>query len=142
MQTSNTLSRRSFLQSRQLDFRGGVSAPRRTGTWPPSRQAACSAKQEAAAFRVLAAAEATDFAAIAARIIPTTDTPGATEAGVIYFFDNAFADAMRGQLDAARAGLAEFNAALLAADHSGSFADLACGCAGRIPARAGTQRLL
>jgi gluconate 2-dehydrogenase gamma chain len=75
-------------------------------------QAACSARQESAAFLVLSAAEAADFAAIAARIIPTTDTPGATEAGVIHFIDNAFADAMSADLPAARAGLADFNATL------------------------------
>ena len=79
-------------------------------------QAACSAKQASAAFLVLDDAEAADFAAIAARIIPTTDTPGANEAGVIHFFDNAFAGDMADSLDSARAGLAEFNAAI-SADH-------------------------
>jgi hypothetical protein len=81
-------------------------------------QAACTAKQETSPFKVLGAREAADFAAIAARIIPTTDTPGATEAGVIYFFDNAFAANMSEQLHAARAGLAAFTAALADA-HSG-----------------------
>ncbi len=83
-------------------------------------QAACAAKQESASYRVLGSVEAADFEAIAARIIPTTDTPGATEAGVIHFFDNAFADEMSDQLDGARAGLAAFNAAIEA---SGSTAD-------------------
>lgn len=123
MQNGNSLSRRSFLQSTT-----SISAAAFLRLGAPAvaaiSQAACSAKQEAAALRVLGAAEAADIAAIAARIIPTTGTPGATEAGVIYFFDNAFADAMRGQLDVARAGLAEFNSALLATNHKGSFADL------------------
>ncbi|MDH5345643.1 MAG: gluconate 2-dehydrogenase subunit 3 family protein, partial [Gammaproteobacteria bacterium] len=35
-------------------------------------------------------AEAAEFEAIAARIIPTTDTPGSREAGVIHFFDQSF----------------------------------------------------
>ena len=70
--------------------------------------AACTAEKEATAFLVLGAEEATDFAAIAARIIPTTDTPGAAEAGVIHFFDNAFADAMSEQHADAQNGLAEF----------------------------------
>ena len=44
-------------------------------------------QQPAPAFRVLAADEAADLSAVASRIVPTTDTPGATEAGVIYFID-------------------------------------------------------
>ena len=59
---------------------------------------------------MLSAEEAAEFAAIAARIIPTTDTPGATEAGVIYFLDEAFADRMSDSLDKARSGLADLNA--------------------------------
>ena len=35
-------------------------------------------------------AEAIELEAIAARLIPTTDTPGAREAGVIYFFAQSF----------------------------------------------------
>ncbi len=46
-------------------------------------------QQPAPAFRVLAADEAADLSAVASRIVPTTDTPGATEAGVIYFIDRA-----------------------------------------------------
>ena len=38
-------------------------------------------------FIHLGNADATELAAIAARIIPSDDTPGATEAGVIYFID-------------------------------------------------------
>lgn len=87
-------------------------------------QAACSAKQQASDFLVLGAPEAADFFAIAARVIPTTDTPGATEAGVIHFFDNAFAGAMQDDLAAAREGLAEFNATLRAAGHGGRFDEL------------------
>jgi gluconate 2-dehydrogenase gamma chain len=111
MRNEYRVSRRSFLQST-----GGVSAAAFLRLTAPAlaaiTQAACTARQESAAFSVLGTDEAADFAAIAARIIPTTDTPGATEAGVIHFFDNAFADAMRDQLDTARSGLAEFNTAL------------------------------
>lgn len=53
-------------------------------------QAACTAREEAAAFTILSTEEATEFEAIAARIIPTTDTPGAREAGVIHFLDQSF----------------------------------------------------
>jgi len=52
--------------------------------------AAAEAQERAAAFTVLTDEEAIELEAIAARIMPTTDTPGAREAGVIYFFDQTF----------------------------------------------------
>jgi gluconate 2-dehydrogenase gamma chain len=123
MTDSSNLSRRNFLQATT-----SVSVASLLRIGAPAlaaiTQAACSARQEAADYLVFDADEAADFAAIAARIIPTTDTPGASEAGVIHFFDNAFAGAMSGDLDAARAGLAEFNAALAAAGYAGPFARL------------------
>ena len=61
-------------------------------------QAACSARDQGMAFETLGPSEARDFAAIAARILPTTDTPGATEAGVIHFIDRAFGAEMGEQL--------------------------------------------
>lgn len=111
-------SRRRFLQSA-----GSLSGAAYLRLVSPAivaiSQSACSDRESAAAFRVLASEEAKDFAAIAARIIPTTDTPGATEAGVIHFIDNAFVAEMKDLLAAARTGLAEFNAALDAA-HPGA----------------------
>jgi len=119
MPANEHLSRRQFLQS--ASSLSGVAYLRLTG---PAligiAQAASAAKSESAPYRVLGSAEAADFEAIAARIIPTTDTPGATEAGVIHFFDNAFADEMSDQLDGARTGLAAFNALI---KDSGSMAD-------------------
>ena len=106
-----SLSRRRFLQSS-----GSLTGAAYLRLLAPGvaaiTQAACTAREEQAPFNVLGAEEAHDFAAIAARIIPTTDTPGATEAGVIHFIDKAFGAEMSGQLDFARTGLAEFNAAL------------------------------
>lgn len=72
---------------------------------------ACQRSQQAleqgAGFRVFEADEVADLSAIAARIIPTDDTPGATEAGVIYFLDTIFAEARRAsQLALLREGLA------------------------------------
>lgn len=111
MSGSNKLSRRHFLQSG-----GSLSGAAYLRLLAPGliaiTEAACSAKQESLPFSTLSAREADDFAAIAARIIPTTATPGATEAGVIYFIDAAFAGEMSTQLEAARTGLAAFNTAL------------------------------
>jgi len=124
MKDQPSLSRRQFLQS--TGTLSGASylrlaAPALIGL----AEAACTAKQESAPFKVLTDLEADDFSAIAARLIPTTDTPGASEAGVIYFFDHAFAGEMSDQLEPARAGLASFNAALRDAyPGSGQFGDM------------------
>lgn len=108
---NKSVSRRRFLQSG-----GSIGAAVALRLAGPAlagvAQAACSARDEGTGFRVLAPQEAGDFAAIAARLIPTTGTPGATEAGVIHFIDNAFYDAMKDRLPSAREGLAAFNAAL------------------------------
>jgi len=88
MKNEEKISRRRFLQST-----GAVSGASLLRIGAPSlatlTQAACTARDEEAAFKALGAGEAADFAAIIARIIPTTDTPGAAELGVIYFWDNA-----------------------------------------------------
>lgn len=118
MKNPKNVSRRQFLKSS-----GTLTSASLLRIGAPSlaaiTQAACTAKQENAAYQVLGAEEASEFAAIAARIIPTTDSPGATEAGVVHFFDNAFAAEMSGMLAPAREGLAEFSAALAAA-HPGA----------------------
>ncbi len=108
---NNDLSRRGFLQSV-----GAISGASFLRIGAPAlasiAQAACSAKEISAPLALLGKAEAADFAAIAARIIPTTETPGATEAGVIYFFDRAFAEESSGSLEEARDGLAILNGTL------------------------------
>ena len=111
MHNNKDVSRRQFLQS--AGSLSGIAYLRLTGpALVGIAQAASAANSESAPYRVLGNAEAADLKAIAARIFPTTGTPGATEAGVIHFFDNAFADEMSDQLDSARDGLAGFNAAL------------------------------
>ena len=54
-----------------------------------ARQAARSSQPPP--FTALTAGEAKEIEAIAAQMIPTDDTPGAREAGVIYFIDRALA---------------------------------------------------
>jgi gluconate 2-dehydrogenase gamma chain len=87
-------------------------------------QAACSARDEGAAYVTLGADEAAQFDAIAARILPTTDTPGAREAGVIHFFDKVLGDQMADMLAPLRAGLAEFQTGLADRFGKASFAQL------------------
>lgn len=59
----------------------------------------------------LSAAEATDIEAVAAQIIPTDDSPGAREAGVVYFIDRALATFLSQLAADYRAQLAAFQAA-------------------------------
>jgi gluconate 2-dehydrogenase gamma chain len=75
-------------------------------------QAACSARDQAGAYENISSAEAGEIIAIAARILPTTDTPGATEAGAVYFFDQALGGLVPWVADYFREGLAEFQAGI------------------------------
>jgi hypothetical protein len=76
------LTRRGFLQGT-----GGAVASTLMRAGVPAlaavSQAACSARDEGAAFETITDAEAREIIAVAARILPTTDTPGATEAGAV-----------------------------------------------------------
>ncbi|MGI9205495.1 MAG: gluconate 2-dehydrogenase subunit 3 family protein [Woeseiaceae bacterium] len=85
-------------------------------------QAACTAKEEKSPFTILSDAEALEFEAIAARIIPTTDTPGATEAGVIYFLDQSFGTFNAPMLPMLRGGLEQLQTGI---SDSKKFSDLA-----------------
>jgi gluconate 2-dehydrogenase gamma chain len=86
------LSRRNFLT------RGGaaLSAVWVSANWPAIVAAAEHAHQAAkssapAKFQFFASEEAVEIDAIAARIIPSGETPGAREAGVVYFIDRGLA---------------------------------------------------
>ena len=54
-------------------------------------------------FKLLTHAEARDVEAIAAQIVPGGATPGAREAGVVYFVDHIHAGLYADQADAFRA---------------------------------------
>lgn len=84
------LSRRGFL-SQGLT---GISAAWISAHWPALLSAASHARQAAKAappanFEFFSPEQAREIDAIAARIIPATDTPGAHEAGVVFFIDRA-----------------------------------------------------
>jgi Gluconate 2-dehydrogenase subunit 3 len=86
----NGLSRRAFL-SQGLT---GISAAWVSAHWPAMLAAARHARQaansaSAAKFEFFSPEQAAEVEAISARIIPTTDTPGAREAGVVFFIDRA-----------------------------------------------------
>jgi len=116
-------SRRSFLK---------VSGTAAGGSWfglsLTTLLAACERASEAlsvgGAFAVLRTEEAADFEAIAARIIPTDDTPGATEAGVVYFMDNVLGGVRAEFLEPMREGLEELRGAAMAAFGTQAFSTL------------------
>ena len=111
---SEDLTRRTFLQA-SGSLAGSTLMRAGLPTFMAVSQAACTARDEAAAFDNISNAEAREIIAIAARILPTTDTPGATEAGVVYFFDKAFGTFLAATSDEKREQIAEFQSGVAAA---------------------------
>jgi gluconate 2-dehydrogenase gamma chain len=66
-----------------------------------------AAQSPTKSFETLDAESAEEIEAIAAQIIPSTDDPGAREAGVIYFIDRALSTFARDEREAYRKGMAE-----------------------------------
>ena len=102
----NELSRRRFLSQAGI----GVSAAWVSAHWPEMVSAATHARQAvqsgtAYKFEFFTPAEATEIDALSARIIPTDDTPGAREAGVLYFIDRALVTFASGDQQKYRDGL-------------------------------------
>ncbi len=79
--------------------------------WPEvlaaQEQARERAKADGGEFETLDKDTAGEIAAIAEQIIPSTDGPGAREAGVIYFIDRALGTFARDEREAYRTGMAE-----------------------------------
>jgi gluconate 2-dehydrogenase gamma chain len=104
--SGNDLNRRTFLLS-GLRGAGGAWAALH---WPAVTEAAEHAAHmrdavPPAKLEVLSAGEAAEIEAAAGRIIPSDGTPGAREAGVIYFIDRALATFAAGQRDDYAKGL-------------------------------------
>lgn len=104
---SDAVTRRTFLQGSGT-FVGSTMMRAAAPSLVAVSQAACTARDAGAAFENITSAEAREFIAVAARILPTTDTPGATEAGAVYFADKAFGSFLADTLELARVQLAEF----------------------------------
>ena len=87
---NENLSRRNFLSRSSA----AVSAVWLSANWPAIVAAAEHAQQAAKSatptkFQFFSPEEAVEIDAITARIIPSDETPGAREAGVVYFIDRA-----------------------------------------------------
>ena len=111
--SSEELSRRLFLQGSGT-VAGGILARAGLPAFIAATQAACTARDEGAAFENITNAEAREFEAISSRILPTTDTPGAREAGVIWFVDNTYGSIYADFLAADREMLADFQSGVAA----------------------------
>jgi gluconate 2-dehydrogenase gamma chain len=109
---SADLSRRSLLQA----IAATLATAATPFSWAEIAQGMDEAPAAAQAGReakisLLSAAEAADIEAVAAQIIPTDDSPGAREAGVVYFIDRALATFLSQLTGDYRAQLAAFQAA-------------------------------
>ena len=101
-------NRREFL----IQAGQGLSAAWLSANWPAILSAAQHAHKAALAatptkFEVLTPEQAVEIDAISAQIIPTDDTPGAHEAGVVYFIDRALNTFASSQKEALAGGLAQ-----------------------------------
>ena len=110
-------SRRTFLQQGAL----GLGFALFSAVTPEALRAAHASASKAAdaktAFRFFTTEEAADVVAFGAQIIPTDDTPGATEAHAVYFIDHALIEFASEDQPRVRAAIQALND--LAAKHSG-----------------------
>ncbi len=101
--------RRGFL----VNAGGSLSLAWLTANWPAALAASAHARSAALAaappeFKFFSAEQAVEVTAITSRIIPSDDSPGAKEAGAVYFIDNCLATIAVDQQPVYREGLAKF----------------------------------
>ena len=116
-------SRRAFLSGAG----GALSLTWLATHWPgiaaaQAHAATAATTPDSATLALLTPEEARDVEAIAAQIVPTDDTPGAREAGALYFIDRSLHTWNAAAADPFRAGLREFQARFAAEHSAGSFA--------------------
>jgi gluconate 2-dehydrogenase gamma chain len=102
------IDRRSFF----ANAAAGLGAAWLSANWPAALAASVHARAAALPgaspkLEFLSPAEATEISAIAARIIPSDGSPGATEAGAVYFIDRALMTFAADQQPLFRNGLLE-----------------------------------
>ena len=106
-----SVSRRNFL----LQTGTGLSAAWISAHWPALLSASTHAHNAAKAaappkFEFFTPEQAAEIDAITARIIPTDETPGAREAGVVYFIDRSLGTFSADEQKTYREGLPELQA--------------------------------
>ena len=102
--TQRPVDRRSFLASTSA----GMGTAWLMSLWPAIRETARlahAARQAKQGFAFFQPEEAADVEAMTAHIIPADETPGAKEAGAVYFVDRALITFAKDQQDVYRQGL-------------------------------------
>jgi gluconate 2-dehydrogenase gamma chain len=118
--SSHESSRRAFLRAATQHSLILLSLPAVLS----AREQASAVQAAKAPLTTLGTEEAAELAAIAARIIPTDDTPGATEAGAIYFIDQVLGTSRAEALAPIREGLASLQASARSAYQASTFRSL------------------
>jgi gluconate 2-dehydrogenase gamma chain len=106
------VSRRSLLKAIAATL-GAAAVPLSWADIAKAAEHAHAAAQSPAptGITLLTAADAADIEALTSQIIPSDETPGAREAGVVYFIDRALATFFHHMHDDFAAGLAGFQSA-------------------------------
>ena len=104
------ISRRSFLKSSSTLAKGSFIALTAPAILAACRQAEENIGSTEPSFSTLTEIEGKELRAIAARIVPTDETPGAEEAGVIYFIDAVLGDNAEKEYGQVRSALREIQA--------------------------------
>jgi gluconate 2-dehydrogenase gamma chain len=120
---SRRSSRRDFL-ALSASTAGGAWLVRLAPLIAAAQACAADARRDGLPFVTFTEREGADFDALAGRIIPADETPGAREAGAVHFADRALGSFMAELLPEIRGGLARLHERALAGGGS-AFADLA-----------------
>ncbi len=107
--SESTISRRAFLRAISDSAQHSLVVLSLPSMMLAARQAQ-AAQNSARSLATLNTDEATELEAIAARILPSDGSPGAREAGVVYFMDNVLGAEREEVLPAIRKGLSDLQA--------------------------------
>lgn len=108
---AQSLSRRSFLKSSAALAKGSFIVLSAPAILSACQQAEETQLADGPVLVTLSDIEGRELRAIASRILPTDETPGAEEAGVIYFIDAVLGDNREDEYARVRVALREIQAA-------------------------------
>ena len=106
--SNNKKSRRQFLSSSSVALTAGWVALNMPLLLAAGETAQANL-ESGADYKNISAEQAVELSAFADQIIPPGETPGAVEAGVVYFMDAALGTFMAGTLPMIEAGLADWH---------------------------------